>query len=344
MYSLNETSKLNLKQVLNNSGLVIFGSNGALGRSFAVALQWYNINPKYIILVSRQTNPAPEWIPLSDRVTHLVNNDTRQSISKVSKLVQENGFQYTLIYGSGYGQPKKFMADSHALIQSSVVDYHYAISHLPQPKFVAYMSTAEVYNGNNLLAVESTNPIINSNHPRAIYLASKLLGEALTFTRFADTDTRACCYRVALAFSPSLIDGDSRVLSDLLRGAITSKRVTLNGGSQLMRQYQYGPNAAIQILSSLVNGRSLLYNCAGSHKLSLGDLASMIAELTSSSLEINSNLEDSSSQNSVNVSYCLVNDEAGIISHSECELSDYLRLVLNIGALSRCISGTLSDQ
>ncbi len=96
-----------------------------------------------------------------------------------------------------------------------------------------------------------------------------------------------------------------------------------------MRQYQYGPNAMVQILSSLVNGSHRVYNCAGSHKISLGSLAELIANITCSELTIEKDSDDLSAPTTVNINYDRITNDSGIIVGSESTLESYLKSVIN---------------
>ena len=135
-------------------------------------------------------------------------------------------------------------------------------------------------------------------------------------------------YRVALAFPPKMLKDDSRVLSDLINGGIKNGVVTLNGGANLIRQYQYGVNSIYKILGSLYGGNSTLYNNSGSHILTLGDLAIVVSSILDIDCIINDENKDKTSPKAVLIDNSLINLESSYNLNLEESLEYYLRSMI----------------
>jgi len=166
-------------------------------------------------------------------------------------------------------------------------------------------------------------------HPRGIYIESKRLGEAIVSNLISKNATRVASYRIALATPPRLLNNDHRVLADLITSAKENNKVILNGGQKLLRQYQYGPNAIYKILGSISNGTSNLYNNAGSHILTLGELAKLIGKVFNVDVEIKENIQDSSSPKVVNINSERINFESGYLLDKEEDFFSYLNRIVN---------------
>ena len=142
----------------------------------------------------------------------------------------------------------------------------------------AYISTSEIYAGIDGDIDENSFTKSKPQNSRGVYVESKRLAEAIVSNILSKKINRTASFRVALAFPPRCIEGDTRVLADLISSG-KKGIVTLNGGAEYIRQYQYGPNAAIKILSAIANGESSLYNNSGSHITTLGDLAKLVSKI-----------------------------------------------------------------
>ena len=232
-----------------------------------------------------------------------------------------------VIFGSGYGRPNKFSGDPASVISANI-DSLLGYEGLDINLF-AFMSTSELYTGHTSNIDESASLLSTPDHPRSIYIESKRLAESIVNKILSRTAERVAIYRVALAFPPKLLEDDNRVLSDLINGGIINGVVTLNGGANLVRQYQYGVNAIYKILGSLYRGHSTLYNNSGSHILTLGDLAVVVASILDIECIINDENKDKSSPKAVLIDSSLINSESTYNISSEKSLEYYLRSMID---------------
>jgi nucleoside-diphosphate-sugar epimerase len=329
LYTIDQEKLLKVRVELKNRALLVTGGNGALGISLAYCLKHFQITPSCIIITTRNSALDSSWHKIETPIKHISGLNDQRIIEIIHEEVNKLNHEYILLQMAGYGQPKRFLDQPAEIVEANSQLLLSILESSRTPQVVAYMSTAEIYSGYEIEVNEDYPCILKTNHPRATYVFSKLLGESLVSSWGIRHKARTASYRVALAFPPKLIPNDTRVLGELLTRAIKTRQVVLNGGAHLFRQYQYGPNAMIQILSSLINGKESVYNIAGEHQIFLGDLARLIGEITNSDICIANTVHDQSSAQTMKINYDTVNRDAGIVTGSNRTLKHYLQEVIH---------------
>jgi len=195
-----------------------------------------------------------------------------------------------------------------------------------------YLSTSELYSGSRGKVAETSPLPTQPQHPRGIYIEAKRMGESIVNHILKRKIRRVASYRIALATPPWLLKDDTRVLSDLIRSAISDGEVVLKGGAQMIRQYQYGPNAVYKIIGSIANGTNELYNNAGSHQTSLGALAGLIGKIFAVPVRIIEKNNDISAPDTVEIDSGLIQKDSGYLLENEDQFEDYLRKIIYASA------------
>jgi len=96
-----------------------------------------------------------------------------------------------------------------------------------------------------------------------------------------------------------------------------------------VRQYQYGPNAAYKLLGSLANGENRLYINAGSHVLTLGELANIVSKIFDVPLEVEAKLEDSTSPPVVLLDSTRIDLDSGYLKSKEKSFESYIKEMID---------------
>ena len=311
-----------IRDELSRLPLVVEGASGSLGLSILKVLRDLSIRPKSLVLTTNSTAISKDWQNVSDDILHLrrLNDDFSD---RLSDALRRN--EFNLIFAAGYGQPAKFMENPKGAIESN--SDHLLFYKDYEINYLAYMSTSEIYSGINGEAFEDSQPVSTPKDTRSVYIEAKRLGEAITHNILSHSAKRHAVYRIALAFPPQLIPGDNRVLADLVAGGKNNGRVVLNGGAEYFRQYQYGPNAILKVLGSLVFGHSNLYNNSGSIYLTLGQLAKEVAEILRVPVEITSGNE-AGAPAIVNINSQRIKIESRYEASHELSLGEYLREII----------------
>jgi dTDP-glucose 4,6-dehydratase/UDP-glucuronate decarboxylase len=169
-----------------------------------------------------------------------------------------------------YSQPAKFLADWASTIRLSTNTLLDLLA-LTDQKLI-FTSSTEIYSGLNKEATENDNGATVPQHTRGIYIESKRVAEAA-----CARSGIGMASRIALAAGPYPGKDDSRVMFELIRRARANKVMTLLGGHQNIRQYQYTGACALRMLVSGILGKEMVYNNAGPHIDTLENFAKKIA-------------------------------------------------------------------
>ncbi len=323
---LNHKILARVKVAFNNNDLVIEGANGSMGLSLLKTFLDNEIKIPKLLLTTYNSTPDKLWSRISKNID-LIHANNKSFLSERNKIISKFTNPFNVFYGAGYGRPNLFLNNPKSIVSANI-DNLIGYSDYKNLNFFSYFSTSEIYSGCEGIVSEN-DPIVTSTlQPRSVYIEAKRLGEAITANIISKTAKRAVSYRIALAISPKLIPGDNRVLADLINSGIKNNCVVLNGGSNLIRQYQYGPNSVYKILGSLVNGNALLYNNAGSHVVSLGDLAKLIAKILGVKCSILKKNEDISSPGKVLINTNLIDSHSEYQLKNEKTLEAYLRSII----------------
>lgn len=310
-------------ELYNNRPLILEGANGSLGLSFAEILFDEKIIPSSILLTTYSSEINTIWHKACSNIFHIKNVDD-SDFHKRNEIIKSFSSKsvVNVIFASGYGQPNKFLNDPLSVIEANILTL-LKYSQYENIGSFAYISTSEIYAGMDGDIDENSFTKSKPQNSRGVYIESKRLAEAIVSNILSKNINRTASFRVALAFPPRCIEGDTRVLADLISSG-KKGIVTLNGGAEYIRQYQYGPNAAIKILSAIANGKSSLYNNSGSHITTLGDLAKLVSKILNVDINIRSNLSDNSAPASVIINHDLIDSESGYLKENEKSLEEYL--------------------
>jgi nucleoside-diphosphate-sugar epimerase len=157
-----------------------------------------------------------------------------------------------------------------------------------------FISSSEVYSGLKTPPfIENQIGTTNTNHIRAAYIEGKRTGEAIVATakRLNNIDSKSV--RLSLAYGPGTKTGDSRAINTFIRQAITSSQIVLKDDGHAMRTYCYITDAIEMCLNVLDKGANDIYNVAGNSRVSILDLARLIAELTNVKVNLPENSNNS---------------------------------------------------
>ena len=328
MYKINELHSKSLVRYFQEYPLVVEGANGGLGLSIAVALSHLRVTIPSLLLTTWNSEPDEIWKTLADKITVIKRSRDIFASNMLSNFFSSEGVA-NVLYLAGDGQPRKFGEEPLKTINSNVSQLLQYVDHLHKINSFAFSSTTELFTDHSGLINESDTPGSKTQHPRSVYIESKRLGEAIVRNVFSKQSRqgRFVVYRVALAFPPKLLISDTRVLADLMKSALFDGRVVLHGGGSQMRQYQFGPDAALQIISSLANGTSTLYNVSGSFCVSLAELARLVGRITGRPVEIREINVDDSAPSVVSVANSLVMNEGGLSMNDDDSLETHLKAI-----------------
>jgi len=190
-----------------------------------------------------------------------------------------------VVHAAGYATPAKFLADPETTILLNTAGTAALLRAVkPGGKFL-YLSSSEVYSGASIphseIMIGQTTPA----HERAPYIEGKRCGEALVQAEQRRGAIECKIARVCLAYGPGVKKGDTRLMSDLIRGGLHG-HIKLRDSGRAKRCYLYISDCTEMLLNILGTGKHTLYNVGSPKKILVLGLADMIAEHTGARLEI----------------------------------------------------------
>jgi UDP-glucuronate decarboxylase len=188
-------------------------------------------------------------------------------------------FDFT-IHAAGYGQPAKFMADPMKTITVNTVGTMEAVEVTKDAGKFLFLSSSEIYSGAMAPYCEDQIGKTTPEHPRSCYIEGKRCGEAIVnAARGRGLDAKSA--RVCLVYGPGVKLNDDRIMSIMIRQALTERRIVLRYNSEDLRTYCYIDDAVDMLLNILLYGKMPVYNVGaplGWSTHTVGEIAALIAE------------------------------------------------------------------
>ncbi len=258
---------------LNGKSVLVLGDTGIIGRALEHILSdfLHGHDSRVQLTLAGKSKPLP--MPETTRNLTRVYGD----VCDQDFISQLGEFDFVIL-GAGYGQPAEFERDMNSAIlvnTSSVIQ----LSKLAR-EGVLFLSTSEIYSGYEGAVSEDNPCLVDIRHPRAAYVYSKLVGEIATLG--LSPSIRANVARIALAYGPGFRNSDRRVLYDFVRKGLTLGRIELLDEGAALRTYGFATDIALDLINVMVAGDGRAYNVGGESKLSIAELAQMVAQETGS--------------------------------------------------------------
>ena len=185
--------------------------------------------------------------------------------------------KYDLIFHcAGYGQPSKFLKYSTAtfrLNSSTIINLKQNLK--KNGKFI-YMSTTEIYSGNDKLCDEKSIGNTTPIHPRSPYIESKRFGESFIINSYENF----IIYRVCLTYGVGAKLNDERITNLLLLRSIKEKQIDIFGGLNQLRSNLYIGDAINMIIKSTVNFNREIFNINNHKMTTIGQMVKIISKFS----------------------------------------------------------------
>jgi nucleoside-diphosphate-sugar epimerase len=269
---------------LKDKDILITGASGLVGSYFAQTLQELKkkgVGPSRIFLSSK-----------SGEFQFDVDIDTEVLVGDITDLRILNNLPKLdiIIHAAGYGQPDKFLEKPLLTLELNTSCTLQLVSKVKTGGKFLYLSSSEVYSG--LISppfAENQIGTTNTNHPRAPYIEGKRAGESIVSTIDKQKNISAKSVRLSLAYGPGTKIGDSRAINSFIHQAIAESKIELKDSGDAMRTYCYVTDAIEMCFAVMNLGIKNIYNVAGNSRISILNLATLIAEITGASLTVPQN-------------------------------------------------------
>lgn len=195
----------------------------------------------------------------------------------------QNDYDY-IIHAAGYGQPARFSEDKIKTIELNTTGTaHLFRCNLKKNGGFLYVSTSEVYSGAKSPHKETDIGTTTPQHSRACYIEGKRCGEAICMA-YKEQGYDAKIARLALAYGPGTKKGDTRVINQFTQSALVDKAIIMKDDGKAVRTYAYVDDVVTQMLNILFHGKEAVYNVGGFSRITIKELAHLIAKKTGSAV------------------------------------------------------------
>lgn len=287
--SKNIINKINFSS-LNNKSILITGSSGLIGSYLLACLYNLQISKKIKFKVSILIHSGlPEFItPLIESLDCSIYQGDITG-SNFCKTLPKADY---IIHAAGYGQPGKFMENPIKTIQINTTATLDLFEHLNKDGSFLFLSSSEVYSSlSNPPFSESQIGNTNTYHPRAPYIEGKRTGETIC-NEYRKLGINAKSARVSLAYGPGTKQHDKRVLNNFIEKALNQGKIEMLDLGEAKRTYCYITDAVELLWNILLFGKDAIYNVGGESRITIAELAKLIAKETGVSVIFPKNSTD----------------------------------------------------
>tara|TARA_B100001758_G_C18413756_1_gene617799 strand:- start:580 stop:1614 length:1035 start_codon:yes stop_codon:yes gene_type:complete len=259
--------------IFDDSKILITGSTGLIGINFLMSLiQLSKLNElKLEIYAQHNSN-------ISDTLMEVFNYPNIRFIQ--GDITDENfisslpNFDF-IIHSAGYAQPGRFMQDKIKTYSISTRSTDLLFKRLHHDGHFLFLSSAEIYTGLSLNCNEGQIGVSSPDHPRSCYIEGKRGGETIV-NIYRENGYKASSARLALAYGPGPKIDDMRVLNQFITKGLKGD-INLMDSGDAIRTYAYISDVSKILLNILVKPNHATYNVGGKSKVTIRELAELIA-------------------------------------------------------------------
>lgn len=267
-------------EFLNGKEVLVTGASGLVGSYFVQTMQILNRNGKGPSRIYVSSKTGMFEFNLNSTVQVLIGDLTNRVF--IEKLPNFD----VIIHAACYAQPNKFLNDPIETLSLNTTSTIELIKKVKSGGKFLFISSSEVYSGLKTAPfTESQIGTTNTNHFRSPYIEGKRTGETVVSAIKKQGKIDAKSIRLSLAYGPGTKINDTRVINSFIAQAITSSKITMKDSGNAMRTYCYISDAIEMSFGILNSGHEDIYNVGGNSRVTILELANLIASNTNSYVE-----------------------------------------------------------
>lgn len=269
---------------LNNSSIMITGATGMIGKFLIDTIlyldEFFNLNCK-VIAVGRN------FEKLKARFSKYINYNKLVFLeTDINENIEYDGDVDYLVHAASSTHPLQYSTVPIETITTNVIALKKLLDFAYKKKVrrVMFLSSVEIYGqnkGDTDKFDEKYLGYIDCNTLRAGYPESKRVGEALCQAYIQEKKMDIVIPRLARIFGPTLLDSDTKALSQFIRNGVNKENIVLKSDGKQYFSYLYVSDAVKGMLYCLFEGKNgEAYNiCDDKFNITLKDLSNCIANI-----------------------------------------------------------------
>lgn len=263
---------------LRGKKVLVTGALGMLAYYYIAALLYLNDEKDYKITVyalARKKDVLEAEFGDRDDVIMLVRD--------VCEPIEIDDTIDVVLHAAGRADPESFLNNPVGVIEANVNGTENVLSFAKRHgSLVIFPSTREVYGAVENPSIKETDAgILDHTELRSCYPESKRMAENLIISYSYQYGVQYQIARLAHAYGPMMkIEGDGRVMADLLGRAVRGEDIVLKSDGLAKRAFCYVSDAVAGLLLLTVsNERNQIYNLANeTEEITIRELADKLAE------------------------------------------------------------------
>ena len=282
--------------LLREKTVLITGATGMLASYVGFTLLYLN--------EQLGLNIKPLFLARSEKKLEQVYGDALVNVctlvQDVCETIKYDGNIDYIFHAAGAASPHYIVNDPVGIINANVQGTQQVLelARSSQTKNVVFASTREVYGHvvGKISIDETDMGVLDPLNPRDCYPESKRLAEALLTAYHTQYGINFNSMRIAHTYGPGMqIEGDGRVMSDLINDAVNARDIILKSTGEAERAFCYITDAISGIFRVMLQGEtSKAYNLANENDpIRIVELAHLLQQLAgngkSVKVEVNEN-------------------------------------------------------
>jgi nucleoside-diphosphate-sugar epimerase len=261
-----------------NKTILITGVSGIIGLNLLFFFYKLNVEKKNKIIIEATFNKY-----LFDFIKTYFKKNKKIKFQKidlsVNKINKKKKFDL-IFHCAGYGQPAKFLREKSATYKLNSKTIMDLTLNLKKEGKLVYMSTTEIYSGNNKICTELSTGKTSTQHPRSTYIESKKFGESFII----NCVNKFLIFRVCLAYGPGAKLDDERVINQVILRSIRNENIDVYGGLNQLRSNLYIEDVIGFVIKAIVRSSNEIFNINNHSMTTLGKIFLLLSKIANKKL------------------------------------------------------------
>lgn len=222
-------------------------------------------------------------------------------VQDVCKPMQYEGIVDYIFHAAGAASTYYIINDPVGIINANVQGTQQVLelARNSHTKNVVFASTREVYGhvAGKTSINETDMGVLDPLNPRNCYPESKRLAEALLTAYHTQYGINFNSMRIAHTYGPGMqIEGDGRVMSDLINDAVNARDILLKSTGEAERAFCYITDAVSGIFRVILQGEAKkAYNLANENEpIRISDLANLLQQIVGNGKSVKVEVDENS--------------------------------------------------